>query len=231
MGMRSDSARILRLDMQSGTLDSVARVKTPDTTERSSGDANNQSTEIGPVPLSPADAWGAAPDGRVVIVRSGDYRVEWVAEDGSVASGPPIPYSPVPIGQAEREESGRTDGWRRGAVSGSPCPSATARPPWSPAVERPRTTTTISTNTRGRRSSRPSTATPSRWTASGGRGCAATARPAKLPPTMSSAGAANAGMTVELPLNRRIVGFGDGVAYAVRMDAYGLQTLERYGLP
>ena len=30
---------------------------------------------------------------------------------------------------------------------------------------------------------------------------------------------------------RRVVGFGDGKVYMVRMDEYGLQYLERYGLP
>ena len=38
-------------------------------------------------------------------------------------------------------------------------------------------------------------------------------------------------LKVELDSQRRVVGFGDGTLYAVRMDEQGLQYLERYALP
>ena len=38
-------------------------------------------------------------------------------------------------------------------------------------------------------------------------------------------------IVVELLPGRRVVGFGDGKAYLVRMDEYGLHYLERHALP
>ena len=38
-------------------------------------------------------------------------------------------------------------------------------------------------------------------------------------------------MTVEAGVGRRVVSFGEGKLYAVRMDEYGLQVLERHALP
>jgi hypothetical protein len=34
-----------------------------------------------------------------------------------------------------------------------------------------------------------------------------------------------------MPEDRRLVGFGGAALYAVRIDPFGLQTLERYALP
>ena len=38
-------------------------------------------------------------------------------------------------------------------------------------------------------------------------------------------------MVVQLLAERRVVSFGEGKVYVVRMDEYGLQYLERYALP
>ena len=104
MGMRSDSATILRLDLETEALDSVGSYKLPEVVSEVTGDASNRNERISQVPLSAADAWGAAPDGRLVVARVADYRVEWIAEDGRVTRGPPVPHEPVAIGRAEREE-------------------------------------------------------------------------------------------------------------------------------
>src|SRR5688572_16471840 len=47
------------------------------------------------------DGWQAAPDGRLVFVRTEGYRVEWRGTDGRTSSGPPTRYRPL---QTTRED-------------------------------------------------------------------------------------------------------------------------------
>jgi len=103
-GPLPDSADILRIDRDSQTTETAARFKIQDMTQTTSGGANNQNIAISPVPLSPEDAWGVAPDGSVILVRAGDYHVDRIALDGSISSGPALPFDPIRIGTSEKEE-------------------------------------------------------------------------------------------------------------------------------
>jgi len=103
-GSLPDSADILRIDRTNGTSEPVARFKIQEMNRTTSGGANNQQVAISPIPLSPEDAWGVAPDGSLILIRSSDYHLERVAPDGTVTRGPPISYEPVRIGTAEKEE-------------------------------------------------------------------------------------------------------------------------------
>lgn len=233
MGSGTDSAKVLRLDLDSEALDSVGRVKLPDVTRQASGGPNNQNVQVTQVPLSPADAWGVAGDGRVAVARAGDYRVDWIAGDGSVASGPSIPYRPVEIGMAEKREwrDGRSEsggglgmevGIENGAVSVRVSRGGGSRDddealeayPW-PEVKPPFYGGTVPVFVDGR-----------------GRAWVRRHRKAgELPRYDVFVGSGEREMTVELPMGRRVVSFGDGGLYAVHMDEYGLQYLERYRLP
>ena len=229
MGGGADSILVLRMDLETESVDSLAMVKVPGTTRRETGGTNNQSVEVSAIPLSAADAWGVSRDGRVVIARSGDYHLDWIEEDGSVTSGPPVPYEPVSIGQAEKEE------WRdarsevgggfgieasnnngvisirasRGGGSGDDDLDRYAWPDAMPAFYgRP-----VPVDGRGRAWIR-------RHREAG---------EATVYDVFDGAGAL--AMTVEAGVARRVVSFGEGKLYAVRMDEYGLQVLERYALP
>ncbi len=103
-GAPPDSGQILRVTRGSFAIDTVALFKLQDRTVTRSGSGNNQNVSMSPVPLSAEDAWGAAPDGSVVVVRSSDYHVEWHHPDGTVTSGPATPFDAIPIGTAEKEE-------------------------------------------------------------------------------------------------------------------------------
>ncbi len=225
-----DSGHILRLDLETEAIDSVGRFLLPGTSREESGSAQNQNVRITPVPLSPADAWGIAEDGRVVVVRAGDYHVDWIGPDGSITSGPPVPYTPVSIGQGEKEEwrdrQSETGGGmeisatmangdmriiaaRGGAIDdddtldGYPWPEVTAA-----FHNRP-----VPVDRQGR-------AWVRRHREAG-----------EAPQYDVFDGAGELVMTFELALDRRIVGFGEGTLYAVRMDEFGLQYLERYAAP
>jgi hypothetical protein len=51
---------------------------------------------------APADGWGVAPDGRVAVVRGRPYRVDWIAPDGTVTTGPEIPHGILPMTEADK---------------------------------------------------------------------------------------------------------------------------------
>lgn len=230
MGMESDSADILRFDPESEALDAVASFGLPEIIRETVGGPSEQNERISQVPLSPGDAWGVAADGRVVIARAGDYHVDWVAEDGSITSGPPIPYTPVGLGRAEKEE------WAHGRleIGGG----------LGIAIEVENGSMTMRAS-RGGGSDDDEDLDGYAWPevkpafydgpipVDGlGRAWVRRHRDAGEAPMYDVfGGGGERRMVVELPMNRRVVSFGDGVLYAVHMDEFGLQTLERYALP
>ena len=233
MGSGGDSAKIFRLDLASEALDSVGRVKLPDVTRQESGGPENRNVQVTEVPLSPADAWGVAGDGRLVVARAGDYHVDWIAADGTVTSGPSIPHEAVGIGTAEKREwrDGQSEsggrlgmevGIANGAVSIRVSRGGGSRDddealelyPWPevmPAFYGG--TVPVLVDGQGRA-----------WVRRHRRAGA-------LPRYDVFDGSGEREKIVELPAGRRVASFGDGSLYAVHMDEYGLQYLERYRLP
>ena len=225
----ADSARILRLDPSTDGVDTVAAIKMEARTRQSSGGPNNQSVNIQPVPLSGADAWGVAPDGRVVVARVGDYHVDWVGTDGSVTRGPAIDWDPVRIRQAEKEEwaddRATSGGGLRMAVSvqnGAMSMQASRggdaggddldQYSW-PDAKPPFYQGRIPVDSQGRA-----------WVRRHVR-----AGEAPLYDVFGSDGSRLGQIT--LASGRRVVGFGDGTVYLVHTDEFGLQSLERHSAP
>ena len=224
-----DSLRILRVDLETEEIDSVGMFRREGRTREESGDATSQSVSVTQIPLSPADAWGVAVDGRVVVARAGDYHVDWIDTDGTITNGAPVPYTPVPIGQGEKEEwrDGRSEtggGLGIRVVESNGIVRMTARRggggdddnlddyPWpdeKPAFyNRP-----IPVDRMGRA-----------WVRRH--------RPAGSPPRYDLFdGTGTLVLSVDLPPGRRVVGFGASGLYAVRTDEVGLQYLERYAVP
>lgn len=231
-GQVADSSQVLRYDLETEAVDTVASVKLIDRTRRTSGGAGNQNVSISPIPLSPADGWGVAPDGRVVVARSvpgsEEFWVEWFAPDGEVTRGPAYAYAPVDIGRAEMEEwrdsQAETGGGMtiqieqgngnvnmragRGGAPGNDDLDSYQWPDSKPAVFG-----RIPVDPTGR-------AWVRRHTAAG-----------DAPAYDLFDGSGTRTATIELPMERRVVAFGEGVVYVVRMDEFDLQYLERYGLP
>ena len=232
MGGRGDSAQVFRMDLETEALKTVGMVKLPDVTREESGGANNQSVRISQIPLSPEDGWGVSRDGRLVVARAGDYHVDWITGGGAVTSGAPVPYTPVAIGQAEkrewrdaRSESGGGLGMsvsiENGAVSvqvsrggGSSDEDDLDDYPW-PEVKPAFYGGTVPVLVDGR-----------------GRAWVRRHQDAgKMPRYDVFDASGELEMVVEMGPGRRVISFGDGGLYAVRMDEYGLQFLERYAVP
>lgn len=115
-GSLPDSAAVLRIDRGTSAVDTIGSFKLEDRTQSTSGGANNRNVRIEAVPLSPQDAWGVAPDGTVVLARSGDYSVEWISPDGRSTRGSANPFRAVGIGTAEKEEWVREQGRSGGGI-------------------------------------------------------------------------------------------------------------------
>ena len=238
----NDSLPVLRLDLETGELDTVARYMPPATRRDTAIDARGrQSLRLSMVPLSPTDAWGVGANGSVALARAAGapmsnaprelgYFLEWIDEDGTATPGPTIPYEPVPIGEAEKE--GWTDrrdelggGLRleaaidNGAVSviakrGGPRPANEDldRYAW-PEVLPAFYPDRVAVDPLGR-------AWVRRYAEAG-----AATRYDVFGATGERA------ETVELGVGRRVVGFGEGTLYVIQMDDLGLQRLERYAMP
>ncbi len=223
-----DSAEVLRINRGTRATETAATFKIQDMTRTTSGGADNQNIAISPVPLSPEDAWGVAPDGSVILARSGDYHLERIKPDGAVTKGPPIPFEPVPIRDGEKEEYllelGRSGGGIRVGVEmvngqmsmsfarGGSTPREIDRYTW-PDVKPPFYGGRIQVDPSGRAWVRRhvNAGDPSTYD------------------VFDEAG--NRVGTVLLDQGKRIMGFGAGTVYVVSYDDLDLNYLERYAMP
>ena len=229
-GAYPDSADILRIDRTARTAEPAAKFKIGAVTQRTSGGANNQNVSISPIPLSPEDAWGVAPDGSVILARCGDYHLERVAPDGSVTWGPAIPFEPVRIRTAEKEEhlaeQGRAGGGIRIGVEmrndqmsmsfGRGGAGSSAREidqyTW-PEEKPPFYSGRIPVDQMGRAWLRRHVEAGEESTYD----------------VFDSAG--NRVGTVLLDHGKRVIGFGESTVYVVAYDQFDLNYLERYAMP
>lgn len=80
---RGDSVPVVRFDPATRTVDTVAIVKG----STSPPPRDGRQMGIPFVPFSPQDAWSVARDGRLAVVRSNDYHVEWRSTGGTCWKG------------------------------------------------------------------------------------------------------------------------------------------------
>jgi hypothetical protein len=231
-GFGPDSTPIERLDRATGRREIIARfdgrIRSP--LDRPTPTTARQATQ-GTVaeargrreipPFFFTDEWVAAADGRVAIVTVEPYRVTYIAPTGRRTAGPVIEYDPVRVTDAEKEM------WREGKRQ--PVPTITSD---------------------GRGGYRGGTSTrrvvePEAWPevlpaflpdaarfATDGSLWIRRATAAAEPETHDVIDAAGR-LThrVRLPARAKLVGFGNGAVYIVRLDDDDLQYLERHPIP
>jgi len=229
-GAYPETADVLRIDRGSGSSEPAANFKLGAVSQQTSGGANDQRVSIAPIPLSPEDAWGVAPDGSILLIRSVDYHMERVATDGTVTQGPPIPFETVRIRTAEKEEhlaeSGRSGGglrvgvevnngqmamsFARGGAEGSP--REIDQYTW-PEEKPPFYSGRIPVDPSGKAWVRRHVEAGEESTYD----------------IFDRSG--NRVATVLLPHGKRVIGFGEGAFYVVTYDEFDLNYLEKYALP
>ena len=226
-GMIRDSADVVRWSPEAGgEPEPVVRIKLTDVTERTSGGVSDMRQEVMPVPLSPEDGWAVAANGDVAVVRAGDYHVDWVRADGTVVSGAPVPYGPVPVKSADKEawaeemaasgmmmmvtnDNGQMNVRMRRGGGRTP---GVDRFQW-PETKPPFAAQSVRVGPQGHV-----------WVE---RHVAAGERP--VVDVFDGAGRHVASVTI--PVRCSIRGFGDGTVYLTRRDDLGFQWLERYDRP
>jgi hypothetical protein len=110
----ADSVPIIRHDLVTKKSDTLAYVRIPKNNAQVTGSAGRVSVQIGGAnPLLPRDEWTVFPDGRVAIVRSPEYRVDWVMPNLSRVIGKPITFTAIRVGAAEKAEEEELRNWNR----------------------------------------------------------------------------------------------------------------------
>jgi hypothetical protein len=101
----SDSSAIVRWRPALKKVDTVAFLALPKNSAQISGGRGNMNVRIGGGnPFAAQDAYAVAPDGRVAVVRSADYHVEWYAPTGQKTVGAPIPYEKLKVSDGHKAE-------------------------------------------------------------------------------------------------------------------------------
>lgn len=218
-----DSASIARWNPADDLVDTLGTVKLEERKLETSGGMNNRSIRIRPVRMSSQDSWAVAPDGRVAVARSDGYSLEWIG-DGSHRRGSQVSFRPVRVGRSEKIEYLKSR--RRGDIN--------------VMVEIDNGVRQMSFG-RGRGNSDEidiSGQWPSNMPAFGaGAVRVAPNGDAWVRRNISADDYATFDVfgsdgdlkeQIKLPVGRYVVGFGDGVVYAVYFDEFDLQYLERY---
>ena len=224
----SDSAPVLRYDRKTWRYDTLTFVQLPKNsaevkTSGSGGERNVQVRVGGGGPFPARDAWTVLPNGSVMVVRVKDYHVDIISPSKQIARGPAVPFTPIRVGEAEKQEYrdsqkspsgvGITRSVENGKVTTGSAPIAPAEEPkeW-PAVKPPLTPNGV-------------LATPT------GEIWVSRSRSAKdeIPRYDVFSAAGKLIGSVVLPKKTRVIGFGSGGAiYTIRTDADDLQYLQRF---
>ncbi len=89
-----DSTAIIRIDMESRAVDTVAKVKIPkqnmQVTQRPDGGVSINAIMN---PMQYVDDWAVTSDGRVAVVRGQEYRLDYMGDGNTVASSSKLPFA------------------------------------------------------------------------------------------------------------------------------------------
>ena len=222
----ADSVPMIRWDRGSEKRDTLAWLNVPQNTNQISGSGGRGNQRVmvrigGGPPFNGADQMLIAPDGRVAIVHHDPYSVDFVSETGQRTRGQPISYDKQKISEGHKQE------WRdqqkaatgvqmtvdnNGRRSATVGPAGQTQDPevWGGEYMPPFLQQALSVSNEGYL-----------WVRRTG--------PAGQPPTYDVIDrAGKVAQRVVLPKRSRIVGFGNGAVYTVRLDEDDLQYLQKH---
>jgi hypothetical protein len=221
---RPDSLPIVRFDRRSATLDTVGMLGAPKGGDMALiGPPERRMSVNFANPFSPAQAWIVTRDGRVGVVRSPAYRLDWTHP--TPVRGTDVPYDKHPVTEADKAQWRATqqrssvalvaDAGSRSTGSGTPAISSVPEPTTWPRVMPPFLSgSLVLADDEGRV-----------WVP----------RTRALGDSLQRYdvfdAASHVAMRVTMAATRRIVGFGRGVVYTVRADDDDLLHLARHPQP
>lgn len=92
-GGQPDTVPLVRFDLKSRKLDTLAFLKIPVTrVSMSPDDAGKTEILVTVNPLPVADDWALMADGSIAVLRSSDYHIDWIRADGSRDATPKTPF-------------------------------------------------------------------------------------------------------------------------------------------
>jgi hypothetical protein len=222
----SDSIPLMRFDPAAQSFDTVATLyqdMTPSGgrggTMKVAGGGSFTVAGTFPRPYAPRDGWAVTPEGRVAVVRSVGYRLDWYDPTGKQTVGPTTPYDPVQVTTAEKnawaDRMAQASMSFRMAGRGSqtmrmqrPDPAEVEFPEFMPPFDAEGVLVTPDGGEVWVRLNQPSSERRPLFDVFDARG-------AKI-------------KRVRFPAGREVVGFGLDVVYVVSIDEDDLQWLERY---
>jgi len=97
--LRPDSVSVLRFQLATGRVDTVAQLATPEYGSAKFGEQTQQVAKI----FGPNDVFGVLPDGRLWVARARENRVDWRGPGGVWLRGKPHGYTTVPVTEADKQ--------------------------------------------------------------------------------------------------------------------------------
>jgi len=211
------------MELKSGKVDTLARVRRPTEPRVKYG--------LPYVAFDAQDIWQAAADGRIALVRSKDYHIEWREPDGRVTRGPAVAWTAVPVTERDRVDYMRTfleNSGVGGRGSGSSNPTGIS--PTPDEMLAPERVKEMAARNPFAKTKPPFTDVMPRmgpdqslWVER--------SLPAGAPRMFDVFDASGRpSLRVHLPPGRRLISVGRGGIYLAAVSVDGLETLERYQL-
>lgn len=97
--LRPDSVAVLRIELGTGRVDTVAQLAAPEYGDATFGEQVQQVAKI----FGPNDVFGVLPDGRVWVARARENRIDWRGPGGVWIRGESRKYTKVPVTQADKD--------------------------------------------------------------------------------------------------------------------------------
>jgi len=97
--VRPDSIPVLRIALNGGAVDTIARLATPEYGDAMFGEQVQQAAKV----FAPNDYFGVLPDGTVWVARGNENRVDWRSTDGRWTRGKARAYTRIPVTQADKD--------------------------------------------------------------------------------------------------------------------------------
>jgi len=193
--------RFAGLDAAPDTVGTLDRTGGPMSVPSATGSTTIRYTS----PFPAQDEWAVAPDGSLVIARHTNYRLDVIRVDGATTAGPELAFQAHPISRAEREEA-----LRRYRQLAARLPAGAGVPePDIPGHKYPFTGAIHVTQTG-------EVWIPLTPSIEGGRILYDVIGPDQRRRAQ-----------VLMPEGTRVLGFGRGVVFTLRTDAFGLQYVQR----